>query len=689
MSDKRESWFISIWKKSMKDHIKIVYPNSKDKFIEKVLDKIIKDKLNNPDVELVNNYKQYHIKTNALSIIDLIMNKNLIIGGGACIFVQHDQMMNPLIAYITNIMGLRKMHKKQRDEYEKYSALWLIEELLQKNFKIKINALYGVLGYHGFILFNIFLAESVTNMGQNIITAASTGFENFLADNVPLFNMDELFHYINNIKKEYEEKYTNFDFCMIPDIKVYEVYKRLKNKCSFHIDEKRENTILSVLNGFNKDLLKLIYFKNNFFKFNLIPFIQDKLIFIMDNINVLMTGELSGVKNRTVSKVIEDLWKFYEMFVFYNYPTFDRVRKGKYINRKVVLYVDTDSNMIGLNNWVQFVLNKIIPKCNNIKMNKNEIEYTSSNLMTIYLSNVVASVLQTMCDNMNISREYSKKLMMKNEFYFRRMLFIPRKKRYIAQMILQEGKILNNGLGFPEIKGFDFIKATTKEFLRERYTDICLNDILMSDEINVTNILKKVFDIKNEIQDSINKGETKFYKQANVSIFSHYKKPYSVQGIKGVTLWNCLVPEYSIELPLDVDIVPIKTINNPYKIIKEEVTDINGNIIDTKIKYDYNTIGKLSEGAKLLEEQYPDIFNKIDKEIWKNEDIYVCSMSLNCLAKPKNNDINLPEWYFKIIDSEKIIDDAIKLFAPIIQSLGAKVTSPSNKISHISNIVSI
>lgn len=689
MLKKQECWFIRSWKKMMKSHIKMIYPNEKDKFIEKVLDKIIKDKLKNPDVELVNNYKQYHVKTNALSIIDLIMNKNLIIGGGACLFVQHDQMTNPLISYITNIMGLRKMHKKQRDEYEKYSIMWLIEELLQKNFKIKINALYGVLGYYGFILFNIFLAESVTNMGQNIITAASTGFEDFLADNIPLFNMNELFRYVNNIKEEYEEKYIDFDFSMIPEIKIYEVYKRLRNKCSFYIDEEREKTILKMLTNFNKNLLKLVYFKNNFFKFNLIPFIENKLIFIMNNVNILMTGEITGIENETVRKVVEDLWKFYEMFVFYNHPTFDRVRKGKYLNRKAVLYIDTDSNMIGLNNWVRFISNKIIPKCTNIKMNKDEIEYTSSNIMTIYLSNVVASVLQTMCDNMNISREYSKRLMMKNEFYFKRMLFIARKKRYIAQMIIQEGKILNNGLGFPEIKGFDFIKATTKEFLREKYTDICLNDILLEDEINLTNILKKVFDIKNEIRDSLNRGETKFFKQANVSIFSHYKKPYSVQGIKGITLWNCLIPEYSIELPLDVDIVPIKVIDNPYKLVKEEVKDIHGKVIDIKMWYDYNNMGKLSEGAKLLKENYEEIFNKIDKEIWKNDDICVCSMSLSCLAKPKNDDLNLPEWYFQIIDSEKIINDAVKLFAPIMESLGSKVTSPSNKVSHISNIVSI
>ena len=236
-NEKRESWFITAWKNKMRDNIKMVYPKAKDKNIENILNKIIKERLKNPKMDLVNNYKQYFVNSDALSLIDMIMSKNLIIGGGACLFVQHDVMLNPIISYISDIMGLRKMHKKQRDIYEKYCIEWLMEELLQKNYKIKINSLYGVLGYKGFILFNIFLAESVTSMGQSIITSASTGFENFLADNIPLFNMNELFHYINNIKMEYLNKYKEFNFIMIPEIKPHEVYKRLQNKCSFHIDD--------------------------------------------------------------------------------------------------------------------------------------------------------------------------------------------------------------------------------------------------------------------------------------------------------------------------------------------------------------------------------------------------------------------------------------------------------------------
>lgn len=679
----QQSWFIGQWRNRMTNHILEVYPELKKKTdkINSLLDKLIEDNLKDRKMYLMNNYLDVFYKTSVLGAMELIMNKNLIIGGGSCLYVQHKTKLSLLFNYITKIMDERKLHKKLRSKYEKYSKEWVSENILQQNFKIKINSLYGVLGYFRFILYNIFLAESVTAMGQHIITSASTGFENFLADNIPLMDENQAYEYISNIITE-AKQYKDSDLDLIlDDIPIDTVFNRLLIKCDFVLTEKFKDNILKILTTQNKMTLLMLYYKNNFFEFCKTPFMKNRMIQIFENINVLMVGDISGINSDEVKMCVTDLWKFIEVFTFYNYCIPDRVRKAKYLNRNPVVYIDTDSNMLSVNRWVRYICDEIIPKTKSVTMSTSEIEYTAANIMAIYAAIVVDKVLGNMCKNMNITDEYAKLLAMKNEYYYRRMLFVANKKRYIALMILQEGVLLNSGNGFPDIKGFDFIKSTTKEYLREAYTNMCLNDILLADDINVTHILKKIFAIQADIEKSLDDGDTKFFKQSNVNTISHYKKPYSIQGIKAVILWNAVIPKYAIELPSDVDIIPIKPINNPYPIIKDSNNYVEG--------FDFSKKRKETDGNVLLAEKYPEIYDIIDKEIWHNPVLEIAKMELNTIAKPKNSDLDLPDWYFDLIDKDKIIDDSLKLIMPVLKSLGIKITRPNSKKTHISNIVAI
>ena len=65
-------------------------------------------------------------------------------------------------------------------------------------------------------------------------------------------------------------------------------------------------------------------------------------------------------------------------------------------------------------------------------------------------------VLRTMCGYMNITKEWAQRLNMKNEFFYRRMIFVSAKKRYAGLMILKEGMIINDGAGDIDIKGLLF-----------------------------------------------------------------------------------------------------------------------------------------------------------------------------------------------------------------------------------------
>ena len=138
---KQEAIFITRWKDKVKEIIKLRYGKlDKDK-INDYLDNLISKRINNPKMILINNYTNHQAHTDVLSITDLIEKNNLIIGGAGVLFMQHALKVNPLIAYILNVMKLRKVYKDKRDEYPKGSQEWIRFDIAQLNQKIKINSL--------------------------------------------------------------------------------------------------------------------------------------------------------------------------------------------------------------------------------------------------------------------------------------------------------------------------------------------------------------------------------------------------------------------------------------------------------------------------------------------------------------------------------------------------------------------
>ena len=190
----------------------------------------------------------------------------------------------------------------------------------------------------------------------------------------------------------------------------------------------------------------------------------------------------------------------------------------------------------------------------------NDLTFTAVNLMLIFINIAIDRALKTLCSSTNIEPDWAVKLGMKNEFYLKRILFMEKKKRYISLSVLQEGQLLGGGKGLPEIKGIEFIKSNTKPYLREFYTKLSTEEILESENINPNRIFKKMAQLKADIEYGMSHGDSKFYKQAKVKTPDNYKNPFSTQGITAVMLWNTICPDMQIELPADVNIVPIKSL---------------------------------------------------------------------------------------------------------------------------------
>lgn len=665
MKEKQESIFLQKWKKVMMDTLILKYQGEgktvSKKKLNQFLDDMIDRHMQEFKVILENNYRKKKVNTDFLSLIDHIEKRELILGGGATVFLNHDQKDNPMIYYLIDNMAERSAIKKHNKTLPEGSFELMMGDIKQGNVKLKNNTFYGALGNKYFRFHNIYVAEAVTMLGRNIISTAAVGFEGFLGDNVEFNEESEVFQYIININNEYQEKHSHIDICGIPGLPVITnemVCNRILDKCKFDMSDSCVSNITDVILGLSAEVKCLLYFKNNLYEFLKIPVITDKLAYVIQNMGVLMAPEYGKIPNEECVPLVKELWELLNVYVYYSHPIYDRIRKTKYTSKKAVFYIDTDSNFIALNPFVTFALDEVLQgKLHG--MTRRDFEYTTCNLITIFLNHVVEENLFTMARKMRVPEEFVPKLNMKNEFYFRRIIFTLSKKRYIALKVIQEGRLLNGGEGKEELKGFDFKKSVTKETIRNYYTNLCLDEILRADEINPRNIFRKIKEFEGEMRQSLVNMEPTYYKQAAVQTADHYKVPYSNSGYKALMLWNTLCPNYAMKPPANVDIIPIKEMNKPKVLM-------------------------------MLREKYPETYELLNRKILCNPNPNIAGMKLNYIAVPRGMTYEIPGWLVEILDIDSIIDANINMIISITNSVGLKalVKGKSGR-PHISNIIDL
>ena len=672
-----EHHVITEWKTEMTKLLKMKYGNKFTKSeINDKLDKIIKKDLKNQNVTVFNNYTNTAVRTNVLDLTDSIEANHLIITGGGCLFLPHGTKPNILIDFILEIMKRRKDAKKMRKNFEKGSDGWLKWDIAQLLNKLVINSLYGCMGYPGFLLYNVFTAEAITSEGRFIITTAINCIEAFLGNAFYFVDESELTHYIYTIHAEYK-KYGELDVSKF-GINDYLplVYDRLIEKSKFTMTDKMKENLLDMLTGKPQGELALLYYKNNLLEFSKLDFVKAKFKYIIENNGLLSFCEMDLLKNDEMRQVTKSIWDLYEVFVLYNYPINDKIRKAMYLPKTRALYTDTDSVFVSVCHLVDYIKNDVLHG-NNPMASDNDLTFTSVNLMLIFINIAVDRYLKTLCYSTNIEPEYAEKLGMKNEFYLKRILFVEKKKRYISLSILQEGQLLGKGRGKPEIKGFEFIKSNVKPYLRDFYTQLATDEILEADEISPSRIFKKMAQLKSDIEYGMSHGDSKFYKQAKVKTPDNYKNPFSTQGVTAVMLWNAICPTMAIELPADVNIVPIKSLRLPKPPERTKPTEV--------VQLDPFKNKNIEE----LADKYPDVYQRLYNEIYTNVNPQIRYMNLSSIALPKNSNITIPQYVFDLINYDDIVTNSIQLFLPVMESLGIRSVPTTSNTNHMTNIIQL
>ena len=714
----KTSHFEDRWVQEMSNIFIMEFGENTDvEYVKEQLHKIFHLQVYNPKAKLVNNYSNRVAITSLIDLYDYIVEKKPVISGNGCLFMQHSRGFNPEIEWILSLMDRRKILKKKMFQamVQGNDALYQVYYRLQLNTKIKINSLYGATGYVRFILYNLYLAQAVTAYGQTIISTAAQTFEAFIADNYNFVDSTSIYTLIKDCVKESVQ---TDEVNLLLDTRISPVtpemcFERIMKQIVFPTNPQFEESVMRMLKNCDQPALKLIYYKNNlrglFLNNPFLASMMREYITTMESENkdangetvlipTLMSPDKSSLSIHS-AELNDTMWRYIHLFVLYKEPIYDRIRKTKYQYKKAVSYIDTDSNFLCMDPWIRFIHANIFHKEDEPKSEKEKdnLLYTIANAFNIWISDVVHTMFAILTKNMNVDPKIGQKLNMKSEVLYSRIVFVDVKKRYLGKMKLKEGNVVPPSKQ-ADFKGFDFMKSTTKPFVKDFYIKLSMDKILTPTEISPKEILRSIRLFEKQIRTDLENGDTKYYKQANIKRIEEYaERAYSMQGIKAVTLWNALCPDYQIQLPGDVDLVPMrwdegrKSRVDP-KVMKEHyipcgtkmVKDKTGNYVRADVYQDNDT-----PILRELAEKYPDAYEALDKNIFHNENPDIRKMGIRWLAKPKNPNIPVPDWFYDFVDMNGIVSDVLKLYNPILTSIGVNVAKISSTESHYTNMVSL
>jgi hypothetical protein len=495
-----------------------------------------------------------------------------------------------------------------------------------------------------------------------MISTAVTCFENFFADNVKFIDFDDCSQYITNV---INEPFYG-DMSLVEDKRAHEVFERLKDRF-IDYKENYNHPLFSMLLNLDQDNLNRLYYKNNLYEFARLPKVKKLIFKIIDETDLFLDPNKPP---KDVQPDLELLWSWMESFVYYDYFAFNRIGRVTTDERDVIVTIDTDSAMICLAEWVDFVFDEIIKGDDKIlsitrkdftyEINGEDMTfegekmliYKICNTITYIASQVIGRHLKKFAINSGVPEEYHNRIHMKSEFLFRKMLLTNTKKRYMSKVMLREGTVFEK----TDVKGLDHLKSECNEFTR-KFINKLMNDEFLEksgDDITVKNIINGVRELAESVRTSLERGEKTFLTPKKCKEAAAYKMPFQEQSFRGAYAWNMIFPDMGIEFPDTVDIVHL----NIHKL--EDIAD--------------------------LEKTDPEIYNRIKRFIFESKLEEVRKKALTVLAIPKNIE-TIPEWCRPYINYDKIVNDNTTKMRSILESLGVQTIQTDSTTDRYSNII--
>ena len=729
-----DSKYLKKYKERMCQAMMQANPTWKKKDVEKIVERTIEERLENPTVTLDNNYTHEQKDSTLLSVLDWSLDRKPLIAGNGTFYKNQYEALNPTREMLDEWAENRKFFKKKMfqagEMYGTNSREYNDNDRKQLNEKINMNSYYGGSGAKTSAFYSKWSGPATTLTAQSVISTAEQTFEAFLADNYVFLNLTELIEWIRSILKK--DFYLD-DF--IVRVKRQDVIQHLLSRI-LNKEENDEEILQNYLTDCTIDELTFLYYKNNMIAFieNHNP-VKDMITDILEKVenydhvnekdpewlryipskhydefknqsakkwNKFVNKEMFMDPNSPPDSIIKELDVLSECiikYVYTEYLSFDRIYRLKNFFRNTVTVIDTDSNFLSLDILMNYLLNSVIEP-DGYGRSQRHNEFVLINTITFIITKIIRITLDFYGKQSNIPEEYRGRFDMKNEFFDELLVIADKKKRYITKQTLREGNYNNP----PKIdtKGFDFKKATTSEYAEKVFNQLIKDYVITLEHIDVKSLINGLRAFKKEIITSIRNGERKFLPNGNAKEFGAYKEPGREQSVRGVLTWNYIYPDNQIDLPAKISLVKMNIFSEEdmedlerthpeiYQTIMDKIfNDTTGFFVTSTFIPPITYVNpKKKEWYSDIPKKYQTKFKKLGPFEWNkwvdkvmDHEVKVADKEregyyeykkrgLQVLAIPSN--AKIPDWAMPYIDYDTMVNTIIAPFKPVLEIFNAK-----------------
>lgn len=582
----KNSKFLSAYRDKSVKIIMQAHPDWDKEVVKSQAEKMIESMVRNPEVRLENNYTHEERDSSLLAVFDYAMDRKPIIAGNGTFYKQHREAPNLNATMLIGFLDQRAAIKKEMFAIEDESSpLYARKDLSQNNKKKLANSYYGGSGMKASAFYNKFSGPAVTKSAQSVISTCMTTFEAFLTSAFTFVDINEAFYWIETVLKEEDNKVDKW----VKRISLEKVHERLSNNV-IGITDAESDILYNYLSNLSEDDWTRLYWKNNLIEFidthqeikdlNDLIFASVKNYEYMkdaDDFGVVDEQYLERVKNAkdlqkewanivdlnyfydpnhapdTIKPYLEKMKDLYMKYVYVQFLYTDRIYKLKNFKRNVVTVIDTDSNILSLDTYMEYCLNNL--KRGDYGRSEWNNVFIAINTITYAITAAVTDILLFYGKMSNVAPEYRGRYEMKNEFFFSNLVIAKVKKRYLSKVLLREGHKLKKPKY--DTKGFDFKKASTSEDASKFFAKVVEEQILEPKDVDIKKLMMTLQEFREEVRQSVMRGERKYLPMGNAKEMDGYDDPDREQSVRGACAWNIIYPSKSVEFPVKLSILKL------------------------------------------------------------------------------------------------------------------------------------
>ena len=601
----------------------------------KELRSLLRQRMTDQDILLTHTvFSEKQTKSTILQVIDQLYRGKYILSGYGMLFKPGDLTTNFTGAMLNDIILARSKVKKQYLNHIVDNPLLAATfDNRQKTLKLIANSWYGAMNQSSFQFYNKAIGASTTYSGYILTTTVIMGLEGHMYNNVDFYEFADIVTFLSNVKADVASAKLNIrDYVdeekLLPYPEFYAMlFKRIVDKSHFDLSVKQKMQLDDILGNMTLDELYRVYYKRN-----LSEFMDNRAVAKMFSdsyhgkfLDPAEAPEEIEPKLVAIDDVIEE-------FVSYYYMYRNRYELANNMKRKGILHADTDSVFMILD-----TLFKVYTKYTPISEYEGTDDSITLNICCILINTLnrfIARTLELLSDHANIVPEMRKKLKMKSEFLYKRVLMTPNAKSYAGLIVAQEGKVFEKHK--VDVKGLQIKKVSAAKATRKYFSDILEKDILKAEDIKMAEIFRNIAQFKRNIRESFSKkGEVTFADPKTFNSFDSYDDGYTQMVVRGTIVWNALCPDHPIE--------PFSSVN----LVKLSAPSF--------------------EELQVLWADYPEQLEVIEKTVYKHE--RMAHYGLGCVCLPKAVE-TIPDFLIPLIDAEEHVKTNISSFMPVLNALG-------------------